>query len=316
VNSPKDGPFVKLGIVVVYYIKDENEALLKLHLAQIEKHTTVPYTIYASVNRLESRFLPILAGRKDLKICDCPTTELRSDNEQIYYLEHLIGEAIKDDATHIATLHVDSFPLRSDWVQTLADRLSDTCVFAVPYYGNYTSCLFFEAAFYRKHRPKFVLTHEEYSSKEYQRFCKRFAHIPHAGVGFFWKAYRENLIWFPLTESKKRSTRYVFHSNIYNDIIFHLNAAAWSENVPVDNMRCMDLRKWLFSYFWASIFRFILLTKIQQRALGLKRLIIPRKIISWGWRHIGNPFFYKPVNRHERDRLLEDPEAYLKSLQT
>ena len=304
---------MKLGIIVVYFVKEENEALLKLHLEHIEKYTTVPYTIYASVNRLAPTFLDTVSQAKNLKICDIPTTELRSDSEQIYYLENLIDAAIKDGATHIATLHVDSFPIRSDWVQTLAAKLSGSSVFAIPFYGNYTSCLFFEAGFYLKYKPEFVLTKEEFSSVQYRQFCKWLPHIPHAGVGFFWKAYLEKLTWFPLTESKKRNARYVFHSNVYNDVIFHLNAAAGNETEPIENMRWMGIRKWLFAYFWVPVFQVILLSKDQQRALWWRRFRILRKLLSWGWRHIGNPYFYKPVNWHERGLLLADHEGYLEA---
>ncbi len=305
---------MKLGIVVVYFVKEENEALLDLHLKQIEKHTKVPYTIYGSTNRLLPKFHDKVAHQPNLKVCRCPTTDLRSDHEQIYYLEHLIGEAIRDGCSHIVTLHVDSFPLRSDWAETLAGKLSGSCVFAVPYYGNYTACLFFGRDFYLAYQPRFTLSQEETSSEQYVRFCREFDHIPHAGIGFFFKAYREGLSWFPLTESKKPSARYVFHSNIYNDIIYHLNAAASPDNTPVKSTSLMGIRKWMWRYLWASVFRIILLTKIQQKARGSMRLI--RKMISWGWRHIGVPLFYLPVCRHEREKLLEDPEAYLHYLRT
>jgi hypothetical protein len=304
---------VQLGIVVVYFVKEENEELLKLHLSQIERYTTVPYKVYASVNRLVPKFSDYVSSARNTKICDCPTTELRGDNEQIYYLEHLINEAIKDGATHIGILHVDSFPIRSDWAQVLAAKLSDTCGFAIPYYGNYTSCLFFTSEFYLKYRPEFILTREEFSSREYRQFCRNFPHIPHAGIGFFWKAYRENLTWFPLTESKKRSAQYVFHSNIYDDVVFHLNAAASPETGPHENLHGMKAKKWLFAYLWVPIFRVILYSKDQQRALRWRYFRIVRRLLSWSWRHIGDPVFYKPINWHERGLLLANPEAFIES---
>jgi len=305
---------IKLGIVVVYFVKEENKALLDLHFKQIERHTKVPYTIYGSINRLLPEFRKKVALHPKVKICECTTTDLRSDKEQIYYLEHLIGEAIADGCSHIVTLHVDSFPVRSDWVEVLASKLTESCIFAIPYYGNYTACLFFERDFYLKYRPTFSLSPEEFSSKQYIQFCKKFEHIPHAGFGFIYKAYLENLSWFPLTESKKKSAQFVFHSNIYNDIIFHLNAAASPDNIPVTKTSFIYLRKWLWRYLWASVFKIILLTKIQQKALGSIRPI--RKMISWGWRHIGFRMFYLHVNWYERKKLLEDPDSYLDYLRT
>ncbi len=307
---------MKLGIVVVYYIKEYNGGLLDIHFKQIERHTKVPYTIYGSVNRLSPKFREKVAGQPKVKICDCPETDIRGDDEHIYYAEHLIRMAIEDGCTHIAILHVDSFPIRSDWAEVLAAKLSGTYRFAAPYYGNYTACLFFSSEYYMTCQPKFRLSTEEYFTDKYRQFCRDFDHIPHAGVGFLYKAYVENHPWFQLREYKKRYDRLVFHSNVYNDLIFHLNAAAATETSPVVNTSFIRLRKILWAFFWMPIFRTILLTKVQQKARGFQRFIVPRRILSWMWRHIGFPMFYKPINWYERTELLQDPESYLNSLQT
>jgi hypothetical protein len=47
---------MKLGIIVVYMLKEENEPILNFHLKSIERYTSVPYTIYGSVNRLLPAF--------------------------------------------------------------------------------------------------------------------------------------------------------------------------------------------------------------------------------------------------------------------
>ena len=307
---------MKLGIVVVYLIKKENEGLLDLHLRQIERHTDVPYTIYGSVNRLLPEFRARVEHHPKVKICECPTTPLRSDEEQVFYLEHLVREAVEDGCSHIVALHVDSFPIRSRWAEVLAGKLSETCVFAAPYYGNYTACLFFQRDFYLKYQPTFRLSEAELSSEKYREFCKKFDHIPHAGVGYFFKAYSEGLDWHPLLESNKGNAHFVFISSIYDDLIFHLNAAAYSENEPVENTRFIRARKWGWRYFWVHVLRIILLSKIQQKLLGAKKLMIPRHLIGQGWKHMGYPMFYKPIHWHEIKQLLEDPESYLNYLRT
>jgi len=307
---------MKLGIVVVYLLKKENEGLLDLHLSQIERFTVVPYTIYGSVNRLLPEFRTKLYRHPKVKICECPTTPLRSDEEQVYYLDHLIREAIGDDVSHIVTMHIDSFPIQAGWAETLARKLSETCVFAAPYYGNYTACLFFQRDFYLKYQPAFRLSERDLSSEQYRKFCKKFDHITHAGVGYFFKAYSEGLSWHSLMESNRGNAHFVFISSIYDDLVFHLNAAAYSENEPVANTRFIRAKKWGWRYFWSHVLRIILLSKTQQQLAGAKRFVIPRHLLGQGWKHIGFPMFYKPIHWHERTQLLENPESYLNYLRT
>ncbi len=307
---------MKLGIVVVYLIKKENEELLDLHLKQIERFTDVPYTIYGSANRLSPEARAKVERHQKVKICEIPTTPLRSDDEQVYYLEHLVGEAINDGCSHVVTLHVDSFPVRSGWAELLAGRLSETRTFAAPYYGNYTACLFFKRDFYLKHRPTFRLSEAELSSLKYREFCKKFDHIPHAGVGYFFKAFLEGLSWHPLRESNKGNAHFVFISSIYDEVVFHLNAAAYSENELTTNTSFMRIRKWGWRWFWVHVLRIILLSKTQQKLQGARRFVIPRHLLGQAWKHIGFPMFYQPIHWHERGQLLENSESYLNYLRT
>jgi hypothetical protein len=246
-----------------------------------------------------------------VKICECPTVHLPASEDHAYYLEHLIQMAIEDGSTHIASLHMDSFPIRSDWAETLAGKLSESCVFAAPYYGAYTACLFFRPDFYLKYRPRFVLSEEERLSDKYKLFCKEFEHIPHGGIGYLFKAYLEGLSWYPLAESNKGSARYGYFCSIYEDLVFHLGAVwTYSEYEPHKNISLIRVRKWAWKHFWFSFFRML------WKALRGKRYIIPRHLITWGWKRLGFPMFYIPIVWHERSQLLEDPGSYLNFLRT
>ncbi len=307
---------MKLGIVVVYFVKKENEELLDLHLRQIEAFTDVPYAIYGSANRLSPEVRAKVERHRKVKIFEYPTTSLRGDDEQIFYLEHLVREAIDDGCSHVVTLHVDSFPIRSGWAEILAGRLSETRPFAAPYYGNYTACLFFKRDFYLKYGPTFRLSEDELSSVKYREFCKKVKHIPHAGVGYFFKAFSEGLSWHPLLESNKGNAHFVFISSIYDHAVFHLNAAAYSENELVANTNLIQLKKWGWRCFWVHVLRIVLLSKTQQELQGAKRFVVPRHLLGQAWKHIGFPLFYKPIHWHERAQLLRDPESYLDYLRT
>ena len=307
---------MKLGILNNYLVNERDEKLLDLHLDQIERHTGVPYTIYATVNGLLPQFRVKMERHHRVKICECPTAHLPIGQDHAFYLEHLIKTAIEDGCTHIVILHVDSFPVRSDWVEELAGKLSESYVFAAPYYGAYTACLFFQRDFYLKYRPTFFIPEDERSSEKYKMFCKKFEHIPHAGAGYLFKAYSEGLSWYPLRESNKGNVHYGYICSIYDDLIFHLGAVwTYSEYEIRKNTSHIFVRKWAWKHFWFPIFR-ILFSGTQQQALGAKKFFIPRHLMSLGWKHLGFPMFFTPILWHERKQLLEDPESYLNYLRT
>lgn len=119
-----------LGIVVVYQVREENERLLDLHLSMIDRHTRVPYTIYGTANKLPARLREKLEAHTHVTICDFPTTDLTGSMEHSYYLDRLVKVATDAGVSHVATLHVDSFPIRSDWVEVLTETLSRPCALA------------------------------------------------------------------------------------------------------------------------------------------------------------------------------------------
>ena len=86
---------MKLGIVVIYLARKEDEKLLDIHLSQIERYTDVPYTIYAAANRLIPDLRTKLESQPHLKIGNCRSTDLRGMKEHSFYLAQLVDASRK-----------------------------------------------------------------------------------------------------------------------------------------------------------------------------------------------------------------------------
>ena len=153
---------MKLAILVVYLVSDENEKLLDIHLEQIDKYTNSPYKIYASVNLLSLKQRQNLIRHPKIKICDCPDYEGPMDRdralyEHSYYLDHLVKCALEDNKTHIVVMHPDSFPVKFKWESILMEYLSESCQLVTLHYSP-TSCLFFKSEFAINYQPSFAPT--------------------------------------------------------------------------------------------------------------------------------------------------------------
>jgi len=299
---------IKLGIAVVYLITKENQQLLELHLSQIKRCTSVPYTIYASTNRLLPDFQAYLAKQPEVKICNCLDTQLREADEHAYYLKYLVETAISDDCTHVVTLHVDSFPVRTDWVETLVGLIStDRPLATIAKNGfliQYSACLFFRSDFYLKYRPPFLLSKAEKRTKIYRRFLAECPHQPvDSGVGFIFTAYIQRLNWIALDKGDygdpERNIMGVISQKlglIHGDLIFHLEGAfRYSENGTKSPSK-----------------------RIAQLLIVVKELFKP-VVPKWLKRCL-EPLYKKlvirPVYNEVRQQLLKDPERFIKRLRT
>ena len=221
---------MKIGIVVVYMLKTGNQKLLELHLRQIRAMTNVPYKIYAGINQgVQPSFLKLLKHEPHMKLISLPETGMKGGEQHAFYLEHLLKVAVLDDITHIVIMHVDSFPVRSDWVEIIAGKLVGNCVLSTishnHYLALYTACLCFRKDFYLKYNPCFFLSENELFSDDYRHFSRQHAHYTvDSGVGFVFNAYCLGLSWVAL-ERSNMGEDHGWHGSIYEDSIFHLVGA-------------------------------------------------------------------------------------------
>jgi hypothetical protein len=293
---------MQLGIVVVYLVREADGGLLNLHLRQIEKHTQVPYRIYGTANRLLPAFRQRLEQHPQVRLCECPTTDLRGSAEHAYYLEHLTRWAVEDGMSHIVTLHVDSFPMRTGWAEELAAKLSESCVFATFERIN-TACLLFRRDFYLKSRPTFHLSEKERAGAGYRRYFEEYAPVPHSGIGYGFRAYTEGLSWYYLRESPTMCE----YGKVYDDMIFHLRGAVKVGEKPPLGRSVFARRRYIRFLQKLSFF----IPKDTKRWFRTRFSVLTERVVD------------RPTRVYEKERfeltrkaLLEDPETFLKRVQT
>jgi hypothetical protein len=300
---------MKLGIVVVYLFGEPNAMLLDLHLSQIEKHTQVPYTIYGSVNRLAAPHRQKLEKHSRVRVLECPATELRGGEEHAFYLDHLVEMAIQDGASHVISLHLDSFPIRPGWAKELASRLSPTCVLATIERIS-TACLFFHRDFFLQHRPTFRLPVDERASSKYKAYIREWDPLQHTGVGYGFKAYSEGLCWYYLKPSTEVTDPNAF-GRIYDDLVFHLRGATFLGERPAPRLGILRERN--YGTFIDMAYRTTsAIIPVRAREFLKTQFRTPIEQLI----HRPRAGTQRPQLELARQQLLKDPETYLDELRT
>jgi hypothetical protein len=224
---------IRLGIVVVYLVPEANERLLELHLRQIKKYTHVPYTIFGCATRLSSASRKMLEAHPRVRLCECVPTTATGSEEHAHYLDQLTRVAIDSGVTHVVTLHVDSFPIHSDWVERLASVLSDRRPFATGERID-TGCMIFTRDFYLRYHPTLLPTEIERGRPEYSRYVAEWNPLEHTGVGYAFRAYLAGLSGCYLRPPLLPSLfGYRHFCKIYEDLVFHLAGSLWIAHAPV-----------------------------------------------------------------------------------
>lgn len=288
---------MKLGILVIYMVSERYGRLLDLHLRQIERCTTVPFTIYAAPVRLLPEYREVLLKNPHVTVCDCPPTDLRMGQEHTYYLECLVQRALADGVTHIAMLHVDSFPVRLGWAERLENHLSESCVLAVVTPSQFTSCLFCASDFLRTYQPALRFTQADNQSAEYQRLRETYDYRDETGAGYILAAYRQGLTWYSLQRSETAAQPYPF--SLYDDLIFHLggvNRLASNTRTQKTGSSPALLRRCLFE------------------TRRFARLVLPVPIRQRLWQMLGAETQQRlttPLFKYSQEVFLNDPETFL-----
>lgn len=312
---------MKLGVVVIYMVHQENGPLLDLHLRQLERCTTVPFTVYASANRLLPEFRAILDQRPYIKIFSIPPTAARGSEEHAYQLERLVQEAVADGSTHIVTLHVDSFPVRPGWIEELLPHLVGSCVAAAVLRAEcgdvelpFTAGLLFTREFWLEYQPRFLPSKEIRESPAFKAFERNYGLKSDSGLGYGFTMHTHGLRWHRLLRSNQRDDHYVL-AGVYGDLIFHLGSAA-SHDVQRDVSSVGGAQRAL-GRFLSAVKR---LGLVQRGRLAVRRMLPSRvaPAVNVGKRMVARLHEDETISTFQaiRRRLLDDPEGYLLYLRT
>jgi len=226
---------IKLGIIVVYWVDDDNEKLLDIHLNQLKENTSSSFTIYACINLLKPRFLdklneynfirPIICreyvGLNDIK---------RGAKEHSYYLSQLINIAINDGVSHIAIFHPDSFPVRKNWNYKYLNLLTDN-IELISIFPHMTGFMLFSVAVYKKYNPNLLPSNEEQISRNWRKFEKynKTKNLIESGMGFAYNIFSNGKKWLKLSDIFDTNSIQLY-GEYFDNSIFHLGSASDYKN--------------------------------------------------------------------------------------
>lgn len=299
---------MRLGIVVVYLVTPGNERLLDLHLAYLERNTSVPYTIFAAAPRLEAGLRARLAASPRVTIVEVPASDLRGPEEHACHLERLVAAALAAGVSHVVTLHVDSFPVRRGWETETAARLDGNCPFAAVVRDDRfdrkpcTAFIFAESAFLAAQRPTYLLPAATLASSEFKRYARHSRAVLDSGIGYSFAAWRAGLRWHALARSNRGEDHCHFGS-VYGDLVFHLGAASWARKDFPGSHRLRFA--WRLQQVAADVTRAVLPAAAARRLKEAAARLLPPLVSEH--RYEANEREFLAV----RDRLFADPEEYL-----
>lgn len=300
----------KLGIIVVYFLNDNDIDILDLHLQSITQHTKSDYTIYGVANRVSNKVKSYLDKYNNLELISIKKINSTGSEEHSYYLDKLITHAISNgQVTHICTFDCDSFPIRDNWEKELYQQLSEKKpVIAISRKENgdkflpHPSMTFFSTLFYLRHPFNFFPSSEKIQSPGFQRFLSETKQNIDSGIGLAYLLYFNKIKWTPLVRSNKRNDHYLL-AGIYGGMIFHLGSMSWSSR---------DFRK-----DRSQSIRIQLAIFIRSKIIHCPPGSLRKKILDLIEKPALNSIKKRNYNTYIdiRKKLASDPASYFKYLQ-
>jgi hypothetical protein len=295
---------VKIGILVVYLVDDNNERLLDIHLDYINKNTKSTFNIYAGINLLLPRFKKKLANHNFIKSFHLdpyvgPDDPHRGTKEQTHYLEQLIELAYSDGITHIAIMHPDSFPIKYGWDKCFESLLNQEWTL-ISNYPAMSACMFFEIENYFKTNLSLLPKKEELKSDSWNNFQSqnKTPHLIETGMGMAYQIEQRVQTWYKMKKTNHRQYHEYF-AGIFDDMIFHLGSASEYKTRPIRNYYNKSISQKL---------RGKLADILPAKSKELIKNIVPAKVLF--------PEIMRNQNTFSdiRDNLLNNTDSFFKYL--
>ncbi|WOI38742.1 hypothetical protein R1T43_06845 [Alteromonas sp. CI.11.F.A3] len=232
---------MKRAILCVYYVPDDMEWMLSLHLKQIRKHSpSGTYKIYAAIIKCSSSVNQILNASPDIKVCEVEAENSHPSKQHSMALTQLMDRAFRDGCEVAFTLDVDSFPIRDDWMTSMETKAAERQgVCAVHRKENGDSFLphpcgaAILSTFVDKYPFEFYPEGIEDKAKH---FLSKYNQRPDSGIGLAYVLWENEHSWSEILRSNHVDLHYMI-AGIYGDLIFHLGAGS-RRPIFFQEMRC------------------------------------------------------------------------------
>ena len=219
----------RLAILVVYVVRsDDDERLLRLHLDRIARHTSVPYRIHAATPRVTPAAEALLAECPEVVVWPTPAFEQFGSREHAHHLDALLEHAVTDDASHISTFDLDSFPIVDGWHDVLlASRPERVAAILRRENGDvllpHPSCTLLPRSFVEQH--PFSFSPDTDGTREFRTFLRTSGQAADTGIRLAYELVRHDIEWTRVVRSNVNDLHPLI-AGIYGDAVFHLGAGA------------------------------------------------------------------------------------------
>ena len=295
ISSDEKSKMPRVAFLVVYVFDDNTRPLFDIHLARLRRHTSIDFRIFAAAHKLSRENQKYVLANSEIEIVECEVPpEYSVRLEHSHCLMKLAKHAMFQNFTHCMSLHLDSFPVADDWLETLLEQLDGGAKLAVVVPNGYSAGLIFSRQYFEQYQPSMLISSEERETDTFNNFVEAFPNIDHVetGLGYIYRAWCEGLPWIKLETDDNRK--------IYGGLLFHMVGATYRTWIDVAPIRSEPI----YAITWQLVKPLVRQLPTRQRH-GIRGLFIDRDKMT----RDGSV----RSKKEEIADLINDPDTYLAS---